>query len=84
MVRVVGGRGFVDVSRPIIAVYGEEVVEVGLGVEFRFIGDGSYEDEEEKSRKKLYWCFWGFFTPLKSFCPKPVWPIKLNCCRFLS
>ena len=37
MVRVVGGRGFVDVSRPIVVVYQQGVVEVGLGVEFRLI-----------------------------------------------
>ena len=32
VVRVVGGKGFVDVSRPIVVVYREGVVEVGLGV----------------------------------------------------
>ena len=38
MVRVVGGRGFVDVSRPIAVVYREGVVEMGLGVELEPIG----------------------------------------------
>ena len=37
VVHVVSSGGFVDVSRPIVAVYGEVVVEVGLGVELRFI-----------------------------------------------
>ena len=52
MVWVVGGRGFVDVDvgRSIVVVYGEGVVEVGLGVELGLMG-GSYE-EEKKSRRK--------------------------------
>ena len=46
MVRVVGGKGFVNVDQPIIIVY-EGVTEVGLGVEFRLIGGNA---EEEKKR----------------------------------
>ena len=34
VVKVVGGRGLVDVNQPIIVVYNEGVVEVGLRVEF--------------------------------------------------
>ena len=37
MVWVVGGGGFLDVGQPIVVVYGEGVVEVGLGVEFGLI-----------------------------------------------
>ena len=33
-----GAKGFVDVEWPIVVVYGEGVVDVGLEVEFRLIG----------------------------------------------
>ena len=38
VVRVVGGKGFVDVSRPTVVVYREGIVEMGLIVEFGLIG----------------------------------------------
>ena len=48
MVQVVGSKGFVDVDRPIIVVYGEGVVEVELGVEFRLISGKAERDGKAK------------------------------------
>ena len=48
---MVGGRGFVDVSRPIVVVYGEGTVEVGLGLEFELIG-GKVEGVGVMRRRK--------------------------------
>ena len=51
MVRVVGVGVFMDVSRPIVVVYGEGTVEVGLGLEFELIG-GKVEGVGVMRRRK--------------------------------
>ena len=64
--------GFMDVNRPIIVVYKEGVVEVGLGVEFGLIG-GVEGVGVMRRRRRVGGSGSGIFkAPLKLFCPKPV------------
>ena len=79
VVRVVGCRGFVDVDQPIVVVYIEGVVEVGIGVEFTLIGGKAEGVGVIRRRRRVRGSgsgyFWGLFPPLKLFCPKPVYQV---------
>ena len=65
-----------NVGRPIVVVYGEGVMEVGLGVEFELIGGKAEGVGVIRRRRRVRGSgsgyFWGLFPPLKLFCPKPL------------